>query len=138
MTEQEMEMGADAKHKEKQELTTWTDADGGRCSYGPVTKRVCTKCRESFDWDGTEYKRVCRDCFKKNVRTCVACKVNNLKIDAKAYEKVCTSCFLAKKALTYGTCPTCPPSRSKHLRRPLDKDVCNECALRLVRVGSDW
>jgi hypothetical protein len=114
------------------EMTEWVGADGELCSYGPMKKRACNRCRKMFDWDGNDYKKACPECYKKNVRKCAACKVNNLRLDAKPFETVCVACFTAKKSQTHGTCPTCPPARANHLRRPLEKDRCVECESRLV------
>lgn len=110
----------------------WVGADGNSYSYGKAKKRACVACRKNFDWDGTPYKTHCMECYEKNVRKCEACKVNNLKIDAKHWERVCTSCWLATKSKSYKTCPTCPPALAMHLRCPLNKNCCATCEARLV------
>ena len=119
-----------------EEVVTWTGGDGRAYTYGKALKRNCASrlCGKPFDWDGNDYKTHCVNCYLKLAKKCTKCGVNNIKIGAPVYQKVCTACFVAVKALSYKTCPTCPPSRANHLRCPLDKDQCKECELRLAPV----
>lgn len=123
-----------ADGKDVEQTDEWMAADGNMYSYGKVVKRRCVACPESFDWDGVPYKNHCFKCYTKKVRKCGVCHVNNLKIDAKPTDMACTSCWLASRAKTHKTCPTCPPHLAHHLRCPLNKDCCAQCEARLVSV----
>jgi hypothetical protein len=112
----------------------WTGGDGCTYTYGKVVKKPCAACRKDFEWDGNKYKTKCKPCFVKTVRVCTACKKKNLKADAPSYQMICTTCWLAQKALTHKVCPRCPPDRATHLRCLLDKEMCSECELRCTPV----
>lgn len=108
----------------------WTGADGNNYTYGKSPKKKCTRCPATFDWDGSEFKTMCKRCYGYAVRKCVGCKVANLKINAPLYQTLCTTCFIEKKQRTHKMCPRCPPDRQTHLRCPIGKDCCPECETR--------
>lgn len=117
----------------------WSGSDGATYTYGKAPLRKCVTCRGDYEWDGNIYKTRCKPCYIRLVRVCASCKMNNLKADAPHYQKVCTDCWLAKRAKHFGTCPRCPPERAQHLRRPLSKACCSECEVRCeqpVPLGS--
>jgi hypothetical protein len=113
----------------------WVAADGNTYVYSPPVTRACVGCRRQFEWDGSEYKQHCLECYKKLARKCTICQVNNVKVGAPKWCVMCTPCFLQKKSSNFGTCGMCPPDRANHLRRPLNKPACPECMLRLVSVS---
>lgn len=114
---------------------TWMGYDGNVYSYTLAPpQRVCTNCRLKFEWDGSEFKTLCLPCYGANARKCLKCKINNLKIGAPSWQVLCTDCYIAKKGTTFGTCPTCPPERATHLRRPLNAATCPECNVRLLKA----
>jgi hypothetical protein len=114
------------------ESVSWEGADGQCYTYGKAPKRQCAKCPETFDWDGSKYKSLCKRCYVLNVRKCVKCKTANLKINAPLYQTMCTDCFIEKKHKTHVPCPRCPPERRNHLRCPIGKECCPECETRGV------
>jgi hypothetical protein len=109
----------------------WKGVNGEVYMYTSPPTRDCQRCRKAFPWDGNDYKVYCTDCYQKIVRKCQKCKTANLPITSPLWKTTCTSCYLAGKEATHGTCPTCPPERATHLRRPLKKATCSECATRL-------
>lgn len=109
----------------------WTGADGEQYMYCAPIMRVCEKCKQSFAWDGSDYKKLCTGCYQKAAKKCRACHVNNLPLDAPAWKVTCTSCYLAKKGATHTTCPTCPPELRGHLRCPIGKKQCPTCETHL-------
>ena len=123
----------DLKLENGVENGVWQGADGVGYRYGPSPVRTCKEptCRKNFNWDGSDYKVYCPECFQKKVRKCIGCKINNLAVDAPSWSTLCTDCFVKRKSVTHGTCPTCPPSRAHHMRRPLAKAHCAECEQRL-------
>lgn len=99
-----------------------------------ATKKCSNQaCQNVFADFGDQYKTLCMECYKIRVRKCQSCSVNNLRVDAPAWVKVCTSCFIENKQKKgYGTCPMCPPERMHHHRRPMNQPYCNDCAQKVV------
>ncbi len=126
--------GETKKTDEKAPDVSWMGSDGIMYTYSQAPTRPCGKCRKEFVWDGNEYKKLCPTCYGCVVKKCASCKINNLPVDAKTWQVTCTDCWLKEKAKKYGTCPTCPPEKSTHLRRRLDRPSCEECAVRLKRA----
>lgn len=90
--------------------------------------RECASCRCQFPWDGIAYKTVCDNCYRTKTRSCAICHIGTIRASAPAFHTVCTSCYVdSKRSKCYSPCPTCPPERSHHLRRPPGKDHCPEC-----------
>lgn len=94
----------------------------------PTQTRPCATCSQQFPWDGLAYKTVCDTCYRTKTRSCAVCHVGTIRASAPDFHKVCTSCYVdTKRIKCYSPCPTCPPERSHHLRRPPGRDHCPEC-----------
>ena len=77
----------------------WIGADGNFYTYSAPVKKICATCRQPFDWDGSEFKNNCTECYRKLVRKCLVCKVNNLKLGAPKWQTSCVECYLKKNLL---------------------------------------
>ena len=117
--------------KSQMENESWTDNLGRTVSYEHAIRRKCTLCGKMFDWDGSEYKTSCLDCFKSKSRKCASCPAL-IPPSAGSWQTNCVTCYVSsKRARGFKTCPTCPPARASHLRCPADKSQCKECETRL-------
>jgi len=92
----------------------------------PQLYRECKRCFQSFEWDGEEFKTLCPDCYTAIARPCATCD-RNIRIDAPSYAKTCARCWIARREHTHTTCPTCPPEKANHLRKPYDMPACKDC-----------
>lgn len=103
--------------------TQGTSGDGFPAA---IQYRQCRRCNQNFEWDGEEYKTHCTPCFGDVVRSCRQCG-KNIPLASPKWVHQCLDCYKAKKALNFGTCPTCPPDVAHHLRRKLDEPCCTRC-----------
>jgi hypothetical protein len=90
-----------------------------------VKCRMCSSVYSRPEHD--TWNVMCRDCFVVNVRKCETCKTQNLRIDAPAWKKTCTSCWMKERKQTHAICPTCPEKYKDRLRRPIGRPSCVEC-----------
>lgn len=90
------------------------------------TLRSCRTCQAMFEWDGRPFITLCLDCYKTQARPCATCD-RNLPINAKKWTKICTECWINKRAKTHGPCPLCPPEKREHLRKRFDQPACDDC-----------
>lgn len=95
----------------------------------PSQLRQCQVCSRPFEWDGVEWKKTCYTCYRSKTRSCTLCAHGTIPPTAPDWHKTCLDCFLGnKQAKGFTPCPTCPPEKSRHLRRAPGKDQCAECA----------
>lgn len=118
----------------KSETKTWMTADGRLVTYAPLQKRACDRCRRHYDWDGSEHKTICMDCYTKHVRRCAVCPAT-IHPSAPKFKTMCTLCYItSRRDMGYTVCPTCPPEKSTHLIVPPGKTACSSCQQRLQIV----
>lgn len=97
--------------------------------------RKCFYCPEIVDATDKPWIVACYNCYQCNVRKCPCGR--NLKLGAQSYQVECTQCWLAKRAVTHTTCPTCPETRSSFLSVRLGKEtICAICAKSYVANGA--
>lgn len=59
-------------------------------------------------------------------------------LDAKKWQKTCTSCWVEKRQQTHSPCPTCPPAKATHLRKKKEEACCKDCLAELAaQISAD-